>query len=478
MPRQPRSCSCSRPAEAAGDSGGAQPSHRRRRCRRREGRGIPLPEPGHLRRHRSRGDAADLARRHHQRLLALDRRRDLPSRPRPCCRPSRRPTRTRCRPGFNIALAERAAHREVVRQRAEGHRPAAPARGLGAVADLRGVAGRRAAEPAVRHRRLPRHAGARRVRRFPQAARGRDAAPGDGRLPLDARQPEGRGRHQPAPRRELRARGDAADVDRPGGAEPRRHARSSTPHGQPIPTYDQAIIEGFARVFTGWNWACPTTLPTARSPTRRPQLAPVPATTRSSRCSSTPTQHETGTKQLLRTRRASSAHPRRARAAQQDLQDALDNIFNHPNVGPFISKQLIQKLVTSNPSPAYVQRVAAEVQQRRHAAGAATWRPWCARSCSTPRRARAHRRAAATAGKIKEPLLRLTQFWRAYDGKPTARRRRVRRRNFAGGVRRCSARGRGCRRRCSTSSARSTRRPARSRTRAWSRRSCSSPPNT
>jgi len=42
----------------------------------------------------------------------------------------------------------------------------------------------------------------------------------------------------------------------------------------------------------------------------------------------------------------------------KDLNDAIDNIFNHPNVGPFISKQLIQHLVTSNPSPAYVARVA------------------------------------------------------------------------------------------------------------------------
>ena len=45
--------------------------------------------------------------------------------------------------------------------------------------------------------------------------------------------------------------------------------------------------------------------------------------------------------------------------AAQDLKAALDNIFSHPNVAPFVSKQLIQHLVTSNPSPAYVARVAA-----------------------------------------------------------------------------------------------------------------------
>jgi uncharacterized protein (DUF1800 family) len=45
--------------------------------------------------------------------------------------------------------------------------------------------------------------------------------------------------------------------------------------------------------------------------------------------------------------------------ADQALNRALDNIFNHPNVGPFVSKLLIQQLVTSNPTPAYVGRVAA-----------------------------------------------------------------------------------------------------------------------
>ena len=126
--------------------------------------------------------------------------------------------------GLQHRLAQCAARREVVRQRAERQRPAAPARGLGAVADLRGVAGGRAAEPAECHRRFLRHARAQCVRRFSQAAGGRDAASGHGRVPVDARQPEGRGRHQPAPRRELRARSDAADVHRPGGVEPRWHA--------------------------------------------------------------------------------------------------------------------------------------------------------------------------------------------------------------------------------------------------------------
>ena len=202
------------------------------------------------------------------------------------------------------------------------------------------------------------------------------------------------------------ARETAAAVHhRPRRAQPRRHACARTRQGQPIPTYDQSVIEGFAHVFTGWNYVG---LPrasrrrAARSPTRCCRCRPTPSSTRRSpsSCWSTPA-------------RRSPACPR-GRPPQQDLADALDNIFNHPNVGPFISKQLIQKLVTSNPSPQYVARVAAVFNNdgtgKRGNLGAvvkailldAEARP------AAPR---------ATGGKVKEPLLRLTQLWRAYDAK-------------------------------------------------------------
>lgn len=64
--------------------------------------------------------------------------------------------------------------------------------------------------------------------------------------------------------------------------------------------------------------------------------------------------HDIGPKKLL-----SGSVLKTGQTASKDLNDAIDNIFNHPNVGPFISKQLIQHLVTSNPSPAYVGRVSA-----------------------------------------------------------------------------------------------------------------------
>jgi uncharacterized protein (DUF1800 family) len=182
--------------------------------------------------------------------------------------------------------------------------------------------------------------------------------------------------------------------------------------GQPIPTYDQSVIEGFANVFTGWNYAGAAAFAQARR-TLANQVQPMQAY---------PEQHSPLAKKLLQYPGATKPSLPAGQTPQQDLADALDNIANHPNVGPFISKQLIQKLVTSNPSPAYVGRVAAvfanDGSGRRGNLGAvvkailldAEARP------ATP---------AATSGKVKEPLLRLTQLWRAYGAKAASGQYRV-----------------------------------------------------
>jgi uncharacterized protein (DUF1800 family) len=109
-------------------------------------------------------------------------------------------------------------------------------------------------------------------------------------------------------------------------------------NGVPIPTYDQGVITGFAHVFTGWNLGA--------------QLAPGVPNYRDPMIVPDATRHDTSPQTVLQGVSVSGQ-------AGQELQDALDNIFNHPNVGPFIGKQLIQKLVTSNPSPGYVQNVTA-----------------------------------------------------------------------------------------------------------------------
>ena len=108
--------------------------------------------------------------------------------------------------------------------------------------------------------------------------------------------------------------------------------------GKRIPSYSQDTINNFARVFTGWNLAA---APGQGIPNYRdPMIARE-------------TNHDTVSKQLL-----SGLNLPPNQTSSVDLNAALDNIFNHPNTGPFVGKQLIQHLVTSNPSPAYVERVA------------------------------------------------------------------------------------------------------------------------
>jgi uncharacterized protein (DUF1800 family) len=108
--------------------------------------------------------------------------------------------------------------------------------------------------------------------------------------------------------------------------------------GQPIPTYTQDDVNNFARVFTGWRFA---TAPATGVPNYIDSMV------------TNEPQHDIGAKTLL-----NGVTLPAGQSTTQDLNDAIDNIFNDSNVGPFISKQLIQHLVTSNPSPAYVARVA------------------------------------------------------------------------------------------------------------------------
>jgi len=113
--------------------------------------------------------------------------------------------------------------------------------------------------------------------------------------------------------------------------------------GNAIPTYDQATIQNFAKVYTGWTYP---TRPGAVTQKHNPAYYIGPMVPFES-------NHDTTSKTLL-----NGLVLPAGQTAAQDLDAALNNIFNHPNVGPFIGKQLIQHLVGSNPSPAYVARVA------------------------------------------------------------------------------------------------------------------------
>ena len=167
--------------------------------------------------------------------------------------------------------------------------------------------------------------------------------------------------------------------------------------GIPVPTYDQSTVEGFAHVFTGWHFANAEDF---RWPKNKDWLTPMRPW---------PEYHDRGEKRLL----GDTVLPP-GQSPEEDLRAALDDVFAHPNVAPFIVRQLIQRLVTSNPSPGYVRDVAAVFE--RNAAGVRGSLGSTVKAILMHREARSgHLEAPETFGKIKEPLLRVTQLWRAFE---------------------------------------------------------------
>lgn len=115
--------------------------------------------------------------------------------------------------------------------------------------------------------------------------------------------------------------------------------------GNPIPTYTELQVEAFARAYTGWTFAnTDGSAPSSFNFTHNWLNFMVPVES----------EHDGTSKTLLNGTTLSAGQ-----SAEQDLKGALDNIFAHPNIGPFVCRQLIQHLVSGDPSPAYVARVSA-----------------------------------------------------------------------------------------------------------------------
>lgn len=172
--------------------------------------------------------------------------------------------------------------------------------------------------------------------------------------------------------------------------------------GVPAPAYSQAEIEGFARLFTGWTYA------TAGS-----DGAPAPGW-RTDPWYGAPMVpfadgHDGGAKTLLR-----GATVPAGQTALADLRAGLDNVFAHPNVGPFIGRHLIRFLVTSNPSPAYVARVAAVFDDDGH--GARGNLAAVVRSILLDDEARRPAAGDTLHGKLREPAVDVAAVLRALQG--------------------------------------------------------------
>ena len=170
-------------------------------------------------------------------------------------------------------------------------------------------------------------------------------------------------------------------------------------NGQPIPTYTQDTVDGFSQVFTGWYFAPPAGT--------APAWTGIPADWRDPMVS-VASHHDENAKTLLNgTVLPANGTP------EGDLSAALDNIFSHPNVGPFISRQLIQHLVTSDPSPGYVYRVASVfnndgsgVRGNLAAVTTAIFTDFEARDPATA--------ASPSFGKQREPIVRVANVMRAF----------------------------------------------------------------
>ena len=186
-----------------------------------------------------------------------------------------------------------------------------------------------------------------------------------------------------------------------------------------VPTYTQNGVSGFASVFTGWNYY-QTNQANGRLPTSW-----YPSANYTNPMVLVPGHHELGTKLLLDNVVLPAAQGAQAFSTNasfdtycaQDLEQALDSIFNHPNVGPFICRQLIQRLVTSNPSRDYLYRVVqkfndngAGVRGDLSAVVTAILLDYEARSTNLV--------AQPTFGKQREPLLRVTGAARALLAPP------------------------------------------------------------
>jgi uncharacterized protein (DUF1800 family) len=172
--------------------------------------------------------------------------------------------------------------------------------------------------------------------------------------------------------------------------------------GAPIETYTNDDVTGLASVFTGFSWAGPD----ASNARFRGGITESYRDITAMRAY--PQYHETGPKHFLGTM-VSAGTP------EDSLRAALDRIVDHPNVGPFFGRQLIQRLVTSNPSPAYVARVAAAFDDNGQ--GQRGDLKAVVRAVLLDPEARDELHAdSETWGRLREPILRTTAWLRAFGG--------------------------------------------------------------
>lgn len=185
--------------------------------------------------------------------------------------------------------------------------------------------------------------------------------------------------------------------------------RQTDVQGNFIPTYTNTDITNFARVFTGMSFANGGTFDNASNNWLLPMKL-------------WDAFHDCDPKTLLLgatlpARTASS--PDVGTATDLDLNAAMDNLFNHPNVGPFLARLLIQRMVTSNPSPGYISRVAAKFAN--NGSGVRGDMKALIKAILLDDEARnPANMSSPTFGKVREPFMRVVNFARAFNAASTS----------------------------------------------------------
>ncbi len=177
-------------------------------------------------------------------------------------------------------------------------------------------------------------------------------------------------------------------------------SRKKDGNGRDIPTFEQADVMGLAKVFTGWSWNGPD-----KSGSRWEGWS---GSNWKDQLQNYPNHHSQSEKRFL------GASVPAGSSGEQSLKVAMDTLFNHPNVGPFIGSQLIKRFVTSNPSPAYVGRVAGAFNN--NGGGVRGDMKAVLRAVLLDPEARsAAQLADSNWGKLREPLVRFGNWMRAFN---------------------------------------------------------------
>ncbi|MEO5882343.1 MAG: DUF1800 family protein [Caldimonas sp.] len=182
--------------------------------------------------------------------------------------------------------------------------------------------------------------------------------------------------------------------------------------GRPAVAYKPADLEGLSQVFTALSWYAGPQLSDRTSARYIGQNANLERDWRPMQAydeyTANTSYHSISDKVFWNVTIPATTKP----TTDADVKIAIDTLFNNPNVGPFIGKQLIQRLVTSNPSPAYVARVAAKFNDNGSGVRGDMTAVWKAILLDSEARTVS---ASMSSGKVREPVLRLANMLRAFN---------------------------------------------------------------